>query len=64
MKEVPNPLKYKILEEQVTTDDPRVQNYIDALKELITYQYHTIKEQRAEIISHKHKEAWRHYDKQ
>jgi hypothetical protein len=64
MKETPNPLKYRVLEEEnINIQDPTIQAYIDGLKELISYQYHVIKEQRSEIIAIKHKEAWKRYDK-
>lgn len=62
MKETPNPLKYRILEENINIQDTTIQAYIDGLKELISYQYHVIKEQRAEIIAIKHKDAWKRYD--
>lgn len=62
MKETPNPLKYRILEENINIQDSAMQAYIDGLKELISYQYHVIKEQRAEIIAIKHKDAWKRYD--
>jgi hypothetical protein len=62
MKELPNPLKYRILEEKVEVENSRVKEYVNALLELISYQYHTIKEQRAEIIALKHDRAWEKYD--
>ena len=39
-------------------------DYIKELWELISYQKDIIKEQRVEIISMKHKTAWRRYDKE
>ena len=36
---------------------------INELHDLIIYQINTIKHQRLEIISLKHKEAWKRYDK-
>lgn len=62
MKELPNPLKYQILEEKIDIKDDHIQKYMEALKELISYQHHMIKEQRSEIIALKHKQAWKRYD--
>lgn len=40
----------------------QVYDYILELYELITYQKEVIAQQRVEIISLKHKEAWKRYD--
>lgn len=62
MKNTSEVLKYKILEEKVEIKDDHIKEYVDALIELISYQYHMIKQQRSEIIALKHKEAWKRYD--
>jgi len=43
--------------------DPVVYKHIQDLYELIDYQVSMIHEQRREIISMKHHDAWKHYDK-
>jgi 5-formaminoimidazole-4-carboxamide-1-beta-D-ribofuranosyl 5'-monophosphate synthetase len=63
MKEKPNPLKYRILEDNIDIQDKNIKEYVEGLKELISYQYHIIKEQRSEIIAIKHQDAWKRYDK-
>lgn len=43
--------------------NPVVYKHIQDLYELIDYQVSMIHEQRREIISMKHNDAWKHYDK-
>lgn len=62
--DIEGPFKYKVLEEKIKIDDPKIQEYVKALKELISYQFHIIKQQRVEIIAYKHEEAWKRYDKE
>jgi len=44
------------------TDNEAVNLLLD-LRELIFYQMYEIRDQRIDIISMKHQEAWKHYDK-
>jgi protein tyrosine phosphatase len=44
-------------------NDSNATNLILDMKDLILYQMHEIRDQRMEIISFKHKNAWKHYDK-
>lgn len=55
-----NPDKVKSILEAYKNE--QVYNYIMELYELINYQKDTINKQRIEIISLKHKEAWKKYD--
>lgn len=55
-----SPDKVKLIME--TYKDEQVYEYIMELYELINYQKNMISQQRVEIISLKHKEAWKRYD--
>lgn len=55
-----SPDKVKLIMEAYKNE--QVYDYIMELYELINYQKEMIKEQRIEIISLKHKEAWKRYD--
>lgn len=60
-------LKYACMDQfdaiLVNCDNPTIYDYLISLKELIIYQMDIIKEQRIKIISNKHQEAWKQYDK-
>lgn len=61
------PLKYECLDKypiilSKCTDKEAKQLLIEMF-ELISYQMHEIKDQRMTIVSLKHKEAWKHYDR-
>lgn len=60
-------LKYAFLDNFLDTvkscKDDSIAKYLVQLRDLITYQMQIIHEQRMEIVSLKHKEAWKHYDK-
>ena len=55
-----SPDKVKLIME--TYKDEQAYEYIMELYELINYQKNMISQQRVEIISLKHKEAWKRYD--
>lgn len=57
-----NPDKVKLIMEAYKHE--QVYEYIMELYELINYQKDMINKQRVEIISLKHKEAWKRYDKE
>lgn len=57
-----NPDKVKLIMEAYKNE--QVYDYIMELYELINYQKDMINKQRVEIISLKHKEAWKRYDKE
>jgi hypothetical protein len=61
------PLKYACIDnlEQIVKNcqDNDAAKLIIELYDLIVYQKDMIKQQRIEIISLKHKEAWKRYDK-
>jgi len=60
-------LKYKFMDNIDSilkkTSDQEIKDFIFSMKELILYQMHEIRDQRSEIISLKHKEAWKRYDR-
>jgi len=43
--------------------DDNIKNFIIDLRELIFYQMHEIRDQRMQIISAQHKDAWKQYDR-
>jgi hypothetical protein len=43
--------------------DTNAINLILDMRDLIFYQMHEIRDQRTDIISMKHKNAWKHYDR-
>ena len=47
--------------QQCNNDD--IKNFIIDLRELIFYQMHEIRDQRMQIISSQHKNAWKQYDR-
>jgi len=55
-----SPDKIKLIMEAYKHE--QVYDYIMELYELINYQKEIINQQRVEIISFKHKEAWKRYD--
>ena len=55
-----NPEKVKLILEAYKNE--QVYDYIMELYELINYQKEMINDQRIEIISLKHKEAWKRYE--
>lgn len=55
-----NPDKIKLIMESYKNE--QVYDYLMELYELISYQKELINKQRVEIISLKHKEAWKRYD--
>lgn len=55
-----SPDKVKLIMEAYKNE--QVYDYILELYELINYQKNMINQQRIEIISLKHKEAWKRYD--
>ena len=55
-----SPDKVKLIMEAYKNE--QVYDYIMELYELINYQKNMINQQRVEIISLKHKEAWKHLD--
>ena len=61
------PLKYACLDKFTEIvkgcKDDNIARYLIELRDLISYQMEIIKEQRMEIVSSKHSEAWKHYDK-
>lgn len=62
------PLKYSCLDNFNTIysncDQQEVRQLLSDLKDLIYYQMNEIKNQRIEIVSIKHKDAWKIYDNQ
>jgi hypothetical protein len=62
-----NPMKYlcldKLPEVVDNTKDQWLKDYLKELYDLIQYQIREIHQQRQEIVSIKHKYAWRKYDK-
>jgi hypothetical protein len=56
-----SPDKVKLIMEAYKNE--QVYDYIMELYELINYQKDIINQQRVEIISLKHKDAWKHYDR-
>jgi hypothetical protein len=61
------PLKYECLDDfgkvYQLCEQQEVKNLLLDLRELIQYQMEQIRDQRTEIISFKHKNAWKHYDR-
>lgn len=45
-----------------STDSDAINLILD-MRDLIFYQMHEIRDQRTDIISMKHKNAWKHYDR-
>jgi hypothetical protein len=62
------PLKYACLDKfdivYNNCDQEEVRQLLSDLRSLIYYQMNEIKNQRMEIISVKHKDAWKQYDNQ
>lgn len=61
------PLKYECLDkfnEIYESCDDKLKVFLDDLRELIHYQMIEITNQRSQIVSIKHKYAWRNYEKE
>ena len=64
-----NPLKYNCFDKDLRSKilsqcaDNEIKNHIKDLYELIFYQMSLINDQRREIVSFKHNDQWKHYDK-
>jgi len=44
-------------------NDQNLKNLLEDMRDLIIYQMKEIRDQRIEIVSIKHQNAWKHYDK-
>jgi hypothetical protein len=64
-----NPLRYACFQPEIRDHiskidkDPQICEHINDLYDLIAYQLQTNSRLQSEIISAKHKQAWKHYDR-